>query len=73
MIRQGVWTGDALALLTLAQGINDVPIAQVECWHSEFEDVDSPWMEWRMVDAQGRCRVRWRIREDPGPSELMDE
>jgi hypothetical protein len=42
VIRQDVWTGDALTLLTLAQGIPDVPIARVECWHSEFEDSDSP-------------------------------
>jgi len=70
---QDVWTGDALAILRLAQGIPEVPIARVERWHSEFEDADSPWMEWRLVDEQGHCRVRWRIREEPGPSALTME
>ncbi len=70
MLRQGVWTGNALALLTLAQGINDVHIARVERWHSEFEDGDSPWVEWRLVDEQGKCRVRWRIREEFGSAAL---
>jgi len=67
MICQAVWAGDTrVTLLEWAQGINDVPIARVECWHSEWEDPDSPWTEWRMIDWQGKCLVRWRIREATG-------
>jgi len=60
-----VWRGVSIQSLAWAQGIEDVPIARVECWQSEFEDVDSPWVEWRIYDVQGICRVRWRIREEP--------
>ncbi len=62
MICQDVWDSEAISILVLSQGITDVPVERVERWHSEFEDIDSPWVEWRIYDIRGRRRVTWRVR-----------
>jgi len=62
MILQEVWsTDDTLTWLPWVQGISDVPVNHIECWHSEFTDPGSPWVEWRIIDTNGRCRVAWRV------------
>ncbi len=61
MILQEVWSTDTLAWVPWVQGISDTPIGWVECWHSEFTDPGSPWIEWRIIDTHGRCRVAWRV------------
>jgi len=75
MILQERWTADRWPWAPWVQGITDTPVGWIECWHSEWtDDGGPPWIEWRIIDAHGQCRVAWRESE-PGipPDPWRDE
>jgi len=67
MILQERWALDRWSWVPWVQGITDTPVQWIERWHSEWTDGDRPWIEWRIIDAHGQCRVAWREAEPSLP------